>query len=243
MAYKIKRYVGFVSLVVFLLVLSTEARAELYPFEAVSWNSGVSTANAMAAQLSLEVIDYGTPDTGDPYQVEFKFNNNILPYQVVPGETGIITGLAFEDGTLLDIAVIKPYLSGPGSQVDFVADPSPPAGTWGLGFDVSHYFLADAEPPSPANGVNPGEAVGIVFDLLDGKDFDAVIAALNQGFTGPIVSGESLRIGIHVQNLGDRGDYSDAFILTPEPGSLLLGSIGIGMVIARCRKRKTLIKS
>ena len=33
------------------------------------------------------------------------------------------------------------------------------------------------------------------------------------------------------------------YLLTPEPGSLLLGSIGIGMVIARCRKRKTIIES
>lgn len=31
--------------------------------------------------------------------------------------------------------------------------------------------------------------------------------------------------------------------VTPTPGALLLGSIGIGMVIARCRKRKTLIES
>lgn len=242
MAYTIKRYVGFVSLVlVFAFILSTEARAELYPFEAVSWNSG-DTANDMAAQLSLEVIDYGTPaDAEDPYQVEFKFNNNISPYEVVPGEPGVVTGLAFEDGTLFGIAEVIPYESGPGSLVSFVADPSPPAGTWGLGFDVTHYFLADAVSPSPKEGVNPYEAVGIVFDLQDGKDFDDVIAALNRGFTGE--SGESLRIGIHVQNLGDGGDYSDAFILTPEPGSLLLGSIGIGMVIARCRKRKTLIES
>lgn len=236
MAYTIKRYVGFVSLVlVFVFILSTEARAELYPFEAVSWDSGVSTANAMAAQLSLEVIDLGSN------QVEFKFNNNISPYEVVPGEPGVVTGLAFEDGTLFGIVDIKPYLSGPGSLVSFVADPSPPAGTWGLGFDVSHYFLADADPPSPAKGVNPYEAVGIVFDLQTGKDFDDVIAALNRGFTGE--PGESLRIGVHIQNLGDGGNYSDAAILTPEPGSLLLGSIGIGMVIARCRRRKTIIKS
>lgn len=32
-------------------------------------------------------------------------------------------------------------------------------------------------------------------------------------------------------------------VTTPEPASFILGSIGIGMVIARCRKRKTLIES
>lgn len=235
-AYTIKRYVGFVSLVlVSVVILSTEAHAALYPFEAISNNSGVS--GQMAAQLSLEVINVGSN------QVEFKFNNNIAPYDVTPGEAGVITEFAFEDGALLGIATVIPYPSGPGSVVSIAENTSPPPGTWGLGFDVTHFFRADAESPSPTNGVNPYEAVGIVFDIIGTNDFDDVIAALNQGFTGPIVSGESLRIGIHIQNLGDRGDYSDAAILTPEPGSLLLGSIGIGMVIARCRKRKTLIES
>lgn len=249
MSYKIKRYVGFVSLVVFLLILSTEARAELYPFEAVSTNS--PDAVIMADQLSLEVNPVGDGTE----QVEFIFNNNIAPYTAadpLDPVSGIITEVAFEDGTLFSMG--SPYMVT-GTAVTFVENPPPPHGTWGLGFDTTHFFRADATPDSTTNGVSPGEALGIVFDLQDGVDFFDVITAIEDGFTtsnptqydeygDPIPgTGTTLRIGVHVQNLPPDGEKSDAFILTPEPGSLLLGSIGIGMVIARCRKRKTLIKS
>ena len=100
--------------------------------------------------------------------------------------------------------------------------------------------MADSDSPVVAKGVNPGESLGILFNLKDGNNFNDLIAAINLGFTSPAETG-NLRIGIHVQ--GFDGGGSESFVMTPEPGSLLLGSIGIGMVIARCRKRKTLIKS
>ncbi len=222
-----KVHIIFFSLIlVFVVILSTEARATLYGFEAITPTNS-PYAGVMAAQLSLEVNPYGSN------QVEFIFKNNIAPYAVVPGEGGVITEVAFEDGMLF--AMGSPYMVS-GSAVNFVEDTSPPGGTWGLGFDTTQFFRADATSPSPTNGVNPYESLGIVFDLQTGKAFSDVIAALNQGFTGPIVSGESLRIGIHVQNLDPDGDYSDAFILTPVPGAFLLGMLGLGVAGVKLRR-------
>ncbi|MFH1882703.1 MAG: hypothetical protein ABIL62_08340 [Planctomycetota bacterium] len=234
------RRMSFLSLVlVFLLILSTEAQADLYGFEAVSWNS--PAADAMAAQLSLELVDLGIANPGDPYQVEFIFKNNIAPYTAtdpLDPVLGIITGLAFEDGALFDMGVINHYPDplDSGSVVSFVEDPTPPTGTWGLGFDTTHFFRADATPPPPTDGVNPYEAVGIEFDLIAGKTYQHVIDAINQGFTGPIVIGESLRIGIHVQNLDPDGDRSDAYIMTPIPASVVLGMLGLGVAGLKLRK-------
>ena len=238
MAYTIKRYVGFVSLVfVFVVILSTEAQAELYGFAPISNNSGVS--GQMAAQLSLEVTDPGGP------QVLFTFHNN------GPMESSI-TDVYFDDGALVTLAKIfdaesvAPDPVYPGVDFEqFATPPDLPGGNTLLPpFEVSAGFLADSEQPVASNGVNPGEALGILFTLAPGKTFADVITGIELGFTNPIPEPDlSLRIGLRVQSYGEDNEFSDGFILTPEPASLLLGSIGIGMVIARCRKRKTLIES
>lgn len=231
-----KRYMGMVSLVfVFVVILSTAARAELYGFAAVSNNSGVS--GQMAAQLSLEVKDIGSN------QVEFIFKNNIAPYAVDPGLTGSIELLAFEDGILLDLVTINPYpnLLDNQSVVSFLEDPSP-TGTALPNSDLTitqNFFAVDATSAPSKKGVNPYEAVGIVFDLVADNSFANVIAALNQGFTGPIVSGKSLRIGIHVISIGAIGEEdgdSDSFILTPVPGAVILGMLGLGVAGIKLRK-------
>ena len=230
-----KRYMCLVSLVfVFVVTLSTAARAELYDFAPVSNNSGVS--GQMAEQLSLEVKDIGSN------QVEFIFKNNIAPYAVDPGLTGSIKLLAFEDGMLFDLVAINPYpnLLDSQSAVSFLEDPSP-TGTALPNSDLTitqNFFAVDATSAPSKKGVNPYEAVGIVFDI-GSNTFTDVIAALNQGFTGPIVSGESLRIGIHVISIGAIGEEdgdSDSFILTPVPGAIILGILGLGVAGIKLRK-------
>ena len=248
MAYTIKRYVGFVSLVlVFVFVLSTEARADLYlyGFEVIENNSNT----AVVDQLSVKVTDPG----GD--QVLFTFFNDGPTgeiYDVPDPCQSSITDVYFEDGALLGIAEIldDPYnITNP---VAF-AIPATPANLTGANnayppFEATVDFTADSNAPVQPNGVNPDESLGIKFDLIEGATFDDVIAAINVGFdpyNPDYYDGENwlvphLRIAIRVQGIGE---FSDSLIMTPEPGSLLLGSIGIGMVIARCRKRKTLKKS
>ena len=221
-----KRHIIFLSLVlVFVVILSTEARAVLYPFEVIQ-PANSDNAEAMAMQLSLDILEMGGGD-----QALFIFKNDIAPYE--GGEEGIITAVAFEDGALLDMGV--PYMYT-GTEVDF-EEVFTGWGGWGLPFDTTHYFQANRETGQGFNinsGVNPGEALGILFDL--DVDFGDLMAALQQGFDGPIVTGESLRIGIHVQNLDPDGDESDAYILTPVPGAVLLGILGLGVAGVKLRK-------
>ena len=220
-------HVGFVILIVFLLILSTEAQADLYTYGFKNITNNLAGDAAIGeAQLFADVS--GEPDDT---QALFTFRNE-------GPEDSSICDVYFEDGPLLGIADI---INGPGVLFSQGANPPdlPGGNAVQPPFNVTAGFLADSDPPVQPNGVNPGESLGILFDSTG--DFADVIAAINQGLTGPIVAGESLRIGIHVQGFESGG--SESFVLTPEPGSLLLGSIGISMVIARCRKRKTLNES
>ena len=70
--------------------------------------------------------------------------------------------------------------------------------------------VANVAPAQP-NGVNPGESLGIVFDLIGGQAFADTIAALADG---------GLRIGIHVQGFEDGGSESFVNNGPTEPGTI-----------------------
>lgn len=234
-----KRYMGLVCIVlVFVFILSTEALAVLYPFEVIQ-PADSSNAADMADQLALDIIDLGGASVlGDPYQVEFIFGNDYFA-DYLGDEDGVITGVAFEDGTLLTMGTPSAY-SGTLAFSDETSNPPYPQGTWGLNFDTTHFFLADADPSPIANGVEPGEALSIIFDLDYGQNWSTFMTALQNGFDNELEL-ESLRIGIHVQNLDEIGggedtEGSDAFILTPVPGAVLLGILGLGVAGIKLRK-------
>jgi len=93
------RRMTFLSLVLaFFAILSTETRADLFGFGPISDNSSVS--GALAAQLSVDVTEYGTN------QVLFTFYNDgplDSDYDVTNPLDSIITGVYFDDGALFDI--------------------------------------------------------------------------------------------------------------------------------------------
>ena len=142
------------------------------------------------AQLSVDVSNPG------PGQVLFTFHN-------IGPEACSITDVYFDDGSLLGIAEIID-----GTGVNFELDAAPPDLPGGesipIPFDVTEGFSADSEPPAQPNGVNPGEWLGIRFDLQAGRTFEDVLADLTSG---------ALRIGIHVQGFASGG--SEAFINEP----------------------------
>ncbi len=102
---------------------------------------------------------------------------------------------------------------------------------------VSAGFSADSDPPVQLNGVNPGESLGILFDLTDMPvgTFADVIAQLTNG---------DLRIGLHVQgfDLGGTEEFpggSESFVNTPipEPHAAVLFAVGALVVGTATRRR------
>jgi hypothetical protein len=81
-----------------------------------------------------------------------------------------------------------------------------------------------AEPPPTRKGLNAGESLGILFSAR----YDDVINAFNQN---------QLRIGLHVQSVGDGGAYSEWYISqVPLPASVLLGVFAVGLAGRKLRK-------
>lgn len=230
----------FLSLVlIFVATLSTEARADLYDsWTVIEGNS--SNPGTIAAQLSVEVTDPGND------QVLFTFKNT-------GSHDSFIADIYFDDGALLGISNIINS-----SDVLFL-DPASPANVPG-GNNVNPDFVASGDfsadfSKGAANGVNnydgfgTQESVGILFDLKNDMDFGAVIKALNVGFNpdtyyyanggiGPYDGWDepSLRIALHIQGTGANEDYSDTFILTPVPPSLIIGILGICVAGVKLRK-------
>jgi hypothetical protein len=218
-----KHYVSILGLVLALSVLSGQARADLFGFDALSNYSGDSAA--IAPQLVVNVTESG----GDAL---FSFYNNWDPLtlsQIVPdadGPIGVITNIFFMGG---DSLLTNGYVDGDsGATVAFTSgSTSLPTDLQGLGF-ASALFTATAEPPRPTNGVGfyPDyglEYVTVGFDLLGGIDIEDVFSALGD---------KSLLIGLHVQAIGPDSDW----FVTPVPGAVLLGLLGLGVAGWKLRR-------
>jgi len=94
-------------------------------------------------------------------------------------------------------------------------------------YGVSLLYTADADPPPTANGVGPGELLGVLFNLQTGVTYANVISAMDSG---------AAIVGIKGQGFGE---FSESFITLPAPGAILLGSVGLCLV-GWLRRRRTL---
>lgn len=196
---------------------SAQASAASLSFDCITYNSAANCAIG-EAQLSVDVSAVGAS------QVLFKFMN-------AGTAASSITDIYFDDGTLLGIASI----SQPGG-VSFSQYASPPDLPGGNNisppFQTTAGFLADSNPPVQPNGVNPGEWLGITFNLRSGGTYADVLSEQGDG---------TLRVGIHVQ--GYAGGGSESFVNTPVPlpaAVWLMGSglLGLGALGRRKGARK-----
>ncbi|MCH8253491.1 MAG: hypothetical protein IID36_13675, partial [Planctomycetes bacterium] len=166
------------------------ATAETFSFFNIT-NNNAGDAAIGEAQLFVDVTDPG------PGQVLFTF------YNIGP-EDSSITDVFFDDGALLGIAEIDD--SHPGVSFSIQATPNdlPGGNNADPPFETTQGFSADSDAPVAPNGVDPGEWLGITFDLLPGMTFSDLLFDLGN---------ESLRIGIHVQSFASGG--SESFINLP----------------------------
>lgn len=187
-----------------------------YNFSCITNNSATDCAIAESS-VTMDVVDLGNS------QVEFVFSAS--------GASNFsIAEIYFYDGTLLGIASIN---DDPLGGVDYFEQTGGSMKLPGTGFGPTKAFAAvDAANPAPANGVNPGEQVGIIFNLLAGMDYADVINALALPYS-PGAGNGALMIGIHATAFASGGSESLTTTVPVPAAAWLFGSALLGMGASR----------
>ncbi len=198
--------------------------------------AGLMGSASVSAQTSLDFVPFETEGVSNPSDLDFInleglvvdtgsgvkigiFNNSSGGWTSSTIPT--ITKIFFEDqANVLSSPSIDSTSGGVLLQQNNGANL--PGGN-NIGFVVESAFTA--QPPPVHNGIDPGEWA---YFLFSGSDYGDVVGALENG---------SVRIGLHVQQIGSNGGDSAAYVnvAVPEPSVSLLGALGAALLFRRRR--------
>ena len=132
----------------------------------------------------------------------------------------VIADVYFEQGVLDSLESV---IEGPGTSFSWPASPASLCAGQKLVPPFSTWFSAGADPPSAANGVRPGETLGVRFNLADGAAIEDLYDEIES---------HALRVGLHVTSFPDGSSES---AVTPEPTTvaLLLGPAALALAVRR----------
>ena len=223
---------GWIAVCAVVCCLPARAAMVTYGFQCISANVA-SACTAGQSQFTMVVTDQvnGYALTG---QALFVFQNS-------GPSASSITDLYFDDGTLLGIASV---INGTGVNFSQGAAPGNlPGGNRLLpAFQTTAGFSADSNPPTQPNGVNQGESVSILFNLVSGTNFANLIAGLN-GVIRDKDDAPALRVGVHAQGFADGSSASFVnnpapIAAVPLPGAAGLMLLGLLALAPRIRNTK-----
>jgi hypothetical protein len=191
---------------------SAQASLDFVPFE----TGGVSNLSDLD-YINIEGLVVATPG-GVKIGI---FNNSVPGDGWITASIPTITKIFFEDKANV---LTSPTVHSTSGGVSLVRnDGATLPGGNNIGFVVESAFTAT--PPPVTNGIDPNEWA---YFLFTGSDYSAVTAALASG---------TVRIGMHVQQIGPNGEDSAAFVNVPipEPSVSLLGALGAALLFRRRR--------
>jgi hypothetical protein len=231
-----KRIVTTVFVLLFalsLIPMAAQATHINLGFRQITSNSGLNLAD----QFGLTIWDeeqaeeeYASVDL-DSDEVLFTFTNTAV-------SDSNITAIYIDDGTIVGLSHVYDSLGGYTDFASGGATPNALPGGQSLTppFVVTQAFSADTEPGRPQSGNDQGidqaaDILGIAYELQEDLGFADVRDAIEDG---------SLRIGLHVQGIGEDNEYSEGYVNTPipEPSTMLLLFTGLGGTIAYGWRRK-----
>lgn len=175
---------------------------------------------------SLGVIDIDGLVINIPNGTRFGItNNSTVNGSTVTSDRPTVTQIYWDTNSSF-VPTSRSYNSGlSSSSVEYESGGSPGNLPGGNEIGFSSNFQFSPKNPSPKNGLDPRETA--YFDFI-GVNYAAVIAGLADG---------SIRLGLHIQEVGASGSNSVSFVnqAIPEPSALLMGAIGVLSLMRRRR--------